>query len=303
MAFSAVLIVATILFSYRTPSELGEFLFNLLRLFSGSTVYQFISGSVLGSDVTVFDLVTLAAFLLAFAGEASRSKQAVDPRDARLALGTVASLVAFFAVAGPRGVQPHLERYAIWCVVPLVLLASRGAAWWLEKSAARQSRMQTAMLGFAALLLVGFQVHYFDPFATTGGNSHLAFRTAEVDPKQAALMKIQAAASCLPQATIVSQCWWTRLPMQYLAAENSRLRVVDRLPSGISSSTAWFVELAGSDEEMCISKTLANSPSGHLRSVSTDRAGRAAVVVYAPRTNIDDSLKIFARPQFDKRAN
>jgi hypothetical protein len=320
LAAASVTIVATILFAIRGPNEWGEFLFHLLRLFSGSTVYQFISGGVKGGEITAADLTTLAAIVAAFAGEAQRLRHAPDPRDFRLVLGTAASLVAFFAIAGPCGVQPHQERYAIWCIVPLVLIASRGAAWWLDKNGSHKKFVRSAMLVYAALLTASFQFRYFDVFSRTGGKSHLAFRTADVDPKRAALTKIQSesgeasssrvgfrTAEVRPlaerKATIVSRNWWTRLPLQYLAAGNAEFQVVDALPHGVDPSTTWFVELAGSDDAVRLSRSMAAEPTSHLRSVCTDRAGRVVVVVYAPRIKADDSLKIFARPQFDNGAN
>lgn len=303
IAFVSVVVATAAVFLVREPSEMEAFLGNLLRLFSGSTVYEFISGGVRASGVTLADLATLAAFFAASVGMASRIRQAGDPRDARLVWGTLAALVAFFVVAGPRGVQPHLERYAMWCIVPVVLIVARGAAWGWERTDSYRKSVQFAMLGYAAILLAGFQIHYFDVFSRTGGDSHLAFRTGSVDPKQAVLSQIQTTAGAAADVTIVSQSWWTRLPMQYLSAGNPRVHVVETLPRDIPAAQAWFVELAGSDEQWNLTHTLEKTPAGHVRSVCNDHAGRAVVVFYAPQESVRNSLKNFGPTRFDNEAN
>jgi hypothetical protein len=118
------------------------------------------------------------------------------------------------------------------------------------------------------LPLADFHAHYFRFIEQTGGQSHLTFRTAEVEPKQAALQYI------LQQATrrtefipfnrqndgldiwIVCSQWWNRWPIRYLALPERGVRVPD--PEEIAASAdyrralaegrVWFVEFCGTDD-------------------------------------------------------
>src|SRR5262249_45575428 len=66
--------------------------------------------------------------------------------------------------------------------------------------------------------------HYFAELAKTGGDVHRTFRTGPVEPKQAAIAAIVAAAAGEP-ATIVAEDWWTFFPLYYLAGSHGELHV------------------------------------------------------------------------------
>jgi hypothetical protein len=233
-----------------------------------------------------------------------RIRQEWDELDVRLGAGVLLSLVAFFVIAGPRGVQPHYERYAIWTVVPVVLVLARGLAWWFSREYRCRNLAVTAALVLAAGWLVTFNRYYFAIFASTGGDSHLAFRTADSDPKQTAL---EAIAETAPETkkVVVSRNWWTRLPLEYLSADEPSVLITRQLVDTWSTGTSMpvFVELADSEEEREIGRYLNASKKPYRRVTYADRAGRAVVVTFQPLASRDESLKNFAPPQFDNKVN
>src|SRR5262249_49631085 len=150
----------------------------------------------------------------------------VRRRDAQ-ALGLLAglgvSLVAFYLLLGPRLIAPALERYAMYLVTPsclaLVLLGrSCGDTLFAH-------RLQWGgLLVACGLLLTGFYGHYFLAITETGGKAHWTFRTANVEPKQAAFDAIVAATDGQP-AAILAEDWWCFQPIRYLASERPELKV------------------------------------------------------------------------------
>jgi len=87
----------------------------------------------------------------------------------------------------------------------------------------------------AWLWLAVFYRDYFQVFRTSGGDSHVAFRTAQVEPKLAALRSIvtaeQRADRSAPhgakkQIWIVADSWWSYWPLAYFSAPRHDIHVV-----------------------------------------------------------------------------
>jgi Dolichyl-phosphate-mannose-protein mannosyltransferase len=232
-------------------ATLGEFLLNWGRLFSGATVYRYISAGILTTGFDAFDaLFWLAAPLLLF-GFYKGYQQDRNRLDAALALGYLAMILAYYVITGPRALSPHYERYSMCLVVPGCLLLSRGAAWWWRRPA-HQGFIARFAIGIALLgLLITFRANYFDIFNTTGGNSHLAFRTARTEPKQFALEQILASSPSGQPVWIASDNWWTFWPLAYLAGGQYDVHVVhsSELASVPSDAALWRAELTGSEED------------------------------------------------------
>ncbi len=138
---------------------------------------------------------------------------------AALAAGWVLSLTAFFVIAGPAALAPHFERYGIALVGPGAILAALGLDGWiagLGPDASQKRRLATlAATSVAWVLLATFQVEFFAFFHRTGGQSHLTFRTAAVEPKAAALEYI--ASHSTANVHIAASEWWNYWPIRYLA--------------------------------------------------------------------------------------
>jgi len=208
-----------------------------LRLLSGATIYRFISGRadvfshVPEAQLERFDLYDLAALLIvSFAAWnfVRRVKTERDARDRVLGFGTLAVVAGFYLVAGPQALAPHFERYAICLIAPTLLVVSRGVCVWGIRSthAAWPWLATCGTLLICMALLVGFYVNYLHSFAVTGGDSHRAFRTAEIDPKQDAVEYMLSHRRSGETTWIVGDEWWTYWPAAYLAYGQRDVNVV-----------------------------------------------------------------------------
>ncbi len=274
------------------------------QLFTGGTVYRDIAGSRSwiegrGIDVALFWACVLgSAWIIRMSfsrfreqgggeerGEKSEERRAKSEErkdatyrlrfrrcDAVLLAAWAMTLAAFVVLAGPDALLPGQERFAVCLIGPTVLLVARGGAlaW---KAAAPKWRLA---LAFAALagwpLLADFYVHYFRFIEQTGGQAHLTFRAAEVEPKQAALRYILADAARRGteqnnprELWIVASQWWICQPIRYLALGGHDVHVA--LPDEARSSVeyrraladgdVWFVEFSGTKELRQVERELA----------------------------------------------
>ncbi|HEX3998872.1 MAG TPA: hypothetical protein VHX65_10005 [Pirellulales bacterium] len=214
-------------------SQYGEFLMNFGRLFSGATEYEYISGAIgaSGSNASAQDPVRwqyvpydLAAWIVGGSilwGIAGAIRQE-RPESTCLCLGYGASLIGFFLVAGPGALAPGVERYAIWMIAPAAILASIAIGSWQDRGGRAAAIATSGAIVIGWLLLLGFQTNCLDFMHDSGGNSHRTFRTAAIEPKQAALEQIIAKSEPGKPVRIVTSEWWTYWPMRYLSfAEDS----------------------------------------------------------------------------------
>jgi hypothetical protein len=157
----------------------------------------------------------------------------------------------------------------------------------------------------AVAAMTDLQQNYFVPLLTSGGDSHLAFRTGRVDPKLQAINVVRRKTGESQKAIIVSRGWWTRQPLAYLSASDSRVTVCGELEArlhrkAIASNQVWFAELAGSDAANRLRQRLNALQIAVETTICTDYAGRAVVLLFRPIDCSAESLKIFSSPQFDK---
>ncbi len=178
------------------------------------------------------------------------------PLDACLICGWSVMLFGFFLVAGPTALAPHFERYGMCLIAPGVLVLARGIAWWLEQPRLPAARVALYLAVAAWLWPASFMVNYFQCFVQTGGLSHRTFRTAEVDPKQAALDFILSQRDGEQSVQIVCQEWWNYWPLRYLSYREPGVTVRTWEAWGEVRNTSdgagdtWFVEF--SDRAACM---------------------------------------------------
>jgi 4-amino-4-deoxy-L-arabinose transferase-like glycosyltransferase len=206
--------VSSLLTRIASAGEWQKFAARFGRLFTGDTVYAYITGSGLGSARLFGDVAVafLIAGLLAFGAYSFRRR--IKSPEVGVVLGSVLSAFAFFVVAGPRPLAPGVERYALCLVVPTivavsVLLAELGRrcgdAWpWV------------ITVSIAITFTIGFSRHYFEPLQEFGSQGHETFWTGSVEPKAEAIRLIANDANGR-EATIVADSWWTYWPLTYLA--------------------------------------------------------------------------------------
>jgi hypothetical protein len=212
----ASLVWQDVLHRLSTPAEWGLFARLFSRLLTGDTVYTYIAGSGLGAAREPAD-VALAAVLLGLLGlGAWRLHRAPWGLVPGIVLGWLASVVAFFLIAGNGAIEPHHERYALCLIVPTVLAISVGLRE-LGERGARLWRPYALMASVAGLLLLGFYLRYFLFLERTGSTSHETFWTGAVEPKAAAFERILAEAKGRGGARLVAESWWVYWPLAYLA--------------------------------------------------------------------------------------
>jgi hypothetical protein len=257
------------------------------RLISGDTVCRYIAGSDSwlrwpapcdsnrpGLDTLLFwGAMASAAWLL------RPWRKAEDSRgDGVLLVSWALTWLGFMLVANAPGLRPGWERSAICLVAPTVLVLAR-AVRRLIGAGGGLVLLAASLLGW--VLLADFQEHYFGFVERTGGQSHLTFRTARVDPKSAALAAVLRERG-RGETWIVSSQWWICCPMAYLAAAEPGLHVIsardaaERLPpQALSEGRVWYAEFCATRELAEVEASLAR------RSVSrqdfSDFSGRPVV--------------------------
>lgn len=269
------------------PGEIVVFIICTARLFSGVTVYQFISGALLSDPhnpspaaLKVFDIFGLILVLATIAMTAAMLRQPDRRRELVTIGGLQLSMLAFYLVVGPQGVSPHNERYGLWLIAPCVVLGSRAAAW------AIQRRPKTASLALATVawvVLAGFYLNYFSFIHRTGGNSHRTFQTAETDPKAEAVQYVVRQSPGEEPVWIVTDESWSYWPLKYFALPHSNLRVLmaDEFERGqgeaIQSGRVWIVEYAGkhprqetSPQAEHVVADYSQQPALHIRRMQLD---------------------------------
>jgi hypothetical protein len=302
-AYVAIMAVSGTAATRRGPDELGLFVQNYLHLFSGATVYEYISGvDAAAGFVASYAWLPLAsnwlfAATVAIGGWGMMRRLHADgsPGDVVLLIGWAVMLLGFFLVAGPDAIAPHLERYGICLIAPGAVVLSRGLAWWIEP---RQSHARAAAWLLAAsgwLVAVIFYLGYFDFMEQTGGRSHMTFRTAAVEPKLAALRYIEAHRAAGERVRIVAGQWWNYWPLAYLATGDGTLRVESGQSWQTTNATrndedrsaqTWYVEFAGSPQEASLLGRLRQAGENVERHLILDYAGEPVLSVVGPSENL-----------------
>jgi len=296
------------------PGQLWDFLGLYLRLLSGATTYEYITaaasaGGLPGSIPQFVNLLMLLLATLAFAGWFQRLSHDDDDVDVCLVAGWLLVTLGFAFVAGPQSLAPHLERYGICLVAPAVLVLARGLGWWIEPARSNHRFARLALLSVAYCFLVSFALAYFHVSHVTGGLSHRAFRTAAVEPKQAALERIVAQRATGAGTEIIAPEWWLYWPLAYLAYGEDRVRVrgldgpwdaraLTRQDPHAADTDTWHVEFANTWAEALLVYRLQQQGNFQSREFIPDYAGTPLISLI--RVGSAGEKKISDR-QFDKR--
>ncbi|HYW77933.1 MAG TPA: glycosyltransferase family 39 protein [Thermoguttaceae bacterium] len=246
------------------PKGVPDFAVLYPRLLSGGTVYRYIPGSRswsewpnregadgVGVDVVLFwGLLAAAIAGVLWRGPTGRIRW----EDRALVASWGLTVIAFWLLAGPRAMVPGVERNSLCLLAPTVILVSRG----LSRCRVVSSKVWGSLLVVASLagwfVLADFHQHYFRVFEQTGGRSEQTFRTAEVEPKQAALRIILEHRQ--PGTTwIVVGEWWNYWPIEYFAMVEEDIRVVNPkeaemavgFDDALHEGRVWCVEFSDSD--------------------------------------------------------
>jgi hypothetical protein len=126
---------------------------------------------------------------------------------------------------GTDGIEPGTERYSLFALVPVAIAIAL-----LLNAISERLEWRMAGVWIAVLLswgmLVGFDRGVFVAISRTGGNAHITYRSASIEPKLAAFRwieedfraaKMTRRASTMPPLTIISDNWFLYFPLRYLA--------------------------------------------------------------------------------------
>jgi hypothetical protein len=258
-------------------------------LFSGITVYRYIVGDTVGQvglilhRIVIFSVLT-GLLLTLFWG--ARTTQ--DPRITSLSVGLAASVLPFLIIAGPDGLRPGSERYALFMIAPVLVLLSAALARPFNVASA-------AGLWFApflgSLALISVWLNYFEPLRVSGGEPRddmegWAFRTAAIEPKMQVAQWVRECVGQRDTVTLWAEGWWMAKPLQYylfyepkISVNHLRINemVVEHTYelSEIPNFDAIIVVFAGSDLDQELQSTSASAENTIF-----DAAGRPFIRIY-----------------------
>jgi hypothetical protein len=188
-----------------------------MQLLSGTTTATHISGALPMAAASALPAVILLSAMV-FGWKAFRAK-----RHAMWLLGgSVVAFAGFHVVAMPSALHPGFERYALFLLVPLIVLTAMAIDAVAERSMIAGVAATTVMVAGAVVVLVG---GYFVPLAARGGEGPPTFRTGAIEPKLAAFAFIDADSSGAGAVTIVAEDWWLYWSLRYFAGVNGRIYV------------------------------------------------------------------------------
>jgi hypothetical protein len=267
-------------------------------LFTGATVYEYISGTLIPQSGATPSATRIAldALAIAMGGVTafalfSSTRRGRSAGDRWLVAGWAASVVCFFVVAGPTAIAPHFERYAICLIAPTVLLAGRAMDWWMQPTTRFSLVTAPLLLVLATCMLATFKSHYFDELKGHGGRSHLTFRTASVEPKQQAMDLMARERDRDVPLLIQTSEWWLYWPLQYLAYAHDDVTVELRSaddPRPLHQQSfvdleSWIVEFTDEEAGWRVEKAWAALDSQQLarlqRTWIRDASGRKLLVL------------------------
>lgn len=284
------------------PAQYALFGRNVLRLFSGLSVYRFVAGTRLPEEAQVANTLgdwhwtdaaaAAAALALLIAWRQTRShRNEIDPTLAILTVGGAGTLAGFFLVAGPESIEPHYERYGLCLVAPVVLWSSRVLSRWAALRG-RESLVWAVTLAACLALQVDTYQNYLRHLKTTGGQSHATFLCGPVEPKLTALETVMADASLEHPVLLVTSQWWTYWPARYLACGRPGVTVHDfRLPPAMPTGQAGslpggvrpvFVEFTAEAARRRVCQELLAAGQSFDEQQFADFAGRPAVSLIRP---------------------
>lgn len=251
------------------PQQWTGFLLLFSRLLSGDTAYSYITGQGFGAANPPIDFVLLLGLfaLVAIAGRSLRRRP--FGREAGILVGWLLTLLGFFLIAGPAGLTPDYQRYALCLIAPTII----AVAIMLREIGGRGARMTGPVVGtmvIGMLFLIGFQRQYLATLEKTGSVGHRTFWTGPIDPKEAALRALLADPR-LTAHPVVAEDWWLYWPVAYLTA-GKPITIVDGslLPTNsLAADRTWLV-FAGGPLDRRLAGTKGAIPIGSI--AGTQRA-------------------------------
>lgn len=203
-----------------------DFAMSYGELLSGTTIFHYVAGPMPSGTVERERFLFWGVVLLLLLGGLPRLIRRRDQVALGLLGGLGISLAGCYLLLGPVPLSPGRERYAMWlitpsCLVLALLVRSLGDGEW-------EGHLQLGgVLLISGLLLTSFYENYYQVFRQTGGESHRAFRTGTIEPKQAAYAYMVETAGTDEPFVVLAEDYWSCFPIRYLARRHRGTRVLD----------------------------------------------------------------------------
>jgi 4-amino-4-deoxy-L-arabinose transferase-like glycosyltransferase len=314
------------LLSRVAPANWLTYLQDFAGLVSGVTMLEFVVGPLPAEVRTLCAMLfwglLLALLALGLPGLVRKGRW----DHVAVFIGLALAILGLYVVGGPEVIRPHRERYGMCLYAPTILVVATFFSNAIP--AADDLRRRLLRLGCFGLVVAGcwcfllaVQVSYLDALRATGGDSHLTFRTASVEPKEQALRivlddRVQHAnaldqsggsshtsarsehrANSRAVSPVVAENWWLYWPIRFLAGRNSEIAVIplesldSRPPSTTNTSDQALTSLSGGGYAVCFADgdfeqlIASRFPPDRLRHWDVpDSAGRRVISVYHVRS-------------------
>jgi 4-amino-4-deoxy-L-arabinose transferase-like glycosyltransferase len=308
------------------PSNWLNYLQDFAGLITGVTMLDFVVGPLAAEVRTLCALLFWGLVLVLLASGLPGLLRKRQWDRVAVIVGLALATLGLYVVGGPEVIRPHRERYGMCLYAPTIQVAA--ILFSSAITAADDHRRRWLRFGCMGLVVAGcwgfllaFKMSYLDTLSATGGDSHLTFRTASVEPKQQALRIILDDISRpeldLPQggassgvniiserrrddqtvSTVVAENWWLYQPIRFLAGRNPEIAVMpfEDLASRSPSTTdarkqslatisrgGYAVGFADGELEQAITSRF---PPDRLRRWDVvDSASRTVILVYRVRS-------------------
>lgn len=135
--------------------------------------------------------------------------------------GMAAAFAGFHVVAMDLALQPTLERYGMFMLVPMMVLLSIAMDAVTTRFRAIGIATTTAIVTLLGAMTVGA---YFYPLIARGGDAMATYRTGAREPKLAAFEFIQSDSATAP-VRVVAEDWFLYWTLRYFAGPNGPVHV------------------------------------------------------------------------------
>ena len=222
--------------SYRAmhPDEFRLFLKLYIQLLSGPTLYYYHVGYLSKVALLLHTIIFSAALFFLFLVFLAKRKDQYF-----FTLGYLTSLIIFYLVAGPKNMQPNVERYAIWMTIPSciwVAMRLEDIDKWLQRSI-----VKIVILIASITLLFSFYQNYFVALRTQNSSSESTFFTGNIDPKQLAFGVVESRRDPSKKTIILTEDWWLYWAIKYLSMAKGNYIVTIEGASRSSQFSSDFV--------------------------------------------------------------
>jgi hypothetical protein len=135
--------------------------------------------------------------------------------------GLAAAFAGFHVIALDLALQPTLERYGMFMLVPMFIVIAKALDAIARRSTLAGDATTAAAVSVCAAMTAG---GYFYPLASRGGDAMITYRTGDVEPKLAAFEYIASSSGSAP-VRIIAEDWFLYWTLRYFATPAGRIQV------------------------------------------------------------------------------